>query len=124
MTDACKDNNAGGVSKVVAPEMRRSERLRKEIHLTTMQKVEATAKKRCLEGNPKDTSMIIADESVKILAKSMGVMVQSNDFTTLDLIKNIKNAKESLLEKHRNIYLISEGVENTEFVPNLDDEKK
>ncbi|CAD6246928.1 unnamed protein product [Miscanthus lutarioriparius] len=58
-----------GKKMLVQPERRRSERLKREIHLTTQDKMEAMAKKRCLEG-------LFADEEKKQLEDGVAAMLK------------------------------------------------
>jgi hypothetical protein len=70
-------------------EMRRSERLKKDISLTTMEKNERMTKKRNLEGNTTQHNSFSAlpiDDIVNITA-NMGVIVDENDSDTFDLLK-------------------------------------
>lgn len=76
--DAKKDekNQEKGQDGISQPE-RRSERLKKEIHLTTMEKNEAMAKKRSLEGNSNKSHALATIDNIMLndLAKNMGVLV-------------------------------------------------
>ena len=83
---AAKTSQNKDLIKNDQPERRRSERLKTEVHLSTMEKNEAMAKKRNLEGNSKvprnlsDVDNLVLND----LAKNMGVVVQK--ITLLRLI--------------------------------------
>jgi len=87
--------------KIVQVEKRRSERLKREIHVTTQEKMEAMAKKRCLEGNSEKPTAIAAvnNDQLKCLAKDMSVMVHDDNFATFNLIKEIEAARQCLYDK-------------------------
>jgi len=80
---------------------RRSERLKREIHITTQEKMEAMAKKRCLEGNPNKTSTLndVSSDQLHSIAKNMGVIVADDNFAIINLIKDIETARNYLYSK-------------------------
>lgn len=92
----------GKKKKPVQMEMRRSERLKREIHVTTQEKMEAMAKKRCMEGNSKKRTVLNAVDDVQLqcLARDMGVIVPVDDYATINLIKDIEAARHNWYVKH------------------------
>jgi cyclophilin family peptidyl-prolyl cis-trans isomerase len=89
------------ISVADQPERRRSERLKKEVHVTTNEKNEAMAKKRNLEGNSKAYCNLsdIDNLTLNDLAKNMGVIVQKEIFVTFDMIKDLEAARNCLYSK-------------------------
>lgn len=104
------------------PERRRSERLKKEMLLTTMEKNEAMAKKRNLEGNPRmPRNLSDVDNSVlNKLAKEMGVVTRNNSFATFDVLKDLESARNCLYSKHQMQTSGPDPVEIVEFNPEND----
>jgi hypothetical protein len=83
------------------PERRRSERLKKDTGLTTMEKLEKAGAKKNLEGNSKTTnsfSILSVDDIIHTTA-DMGIVVDSNNFATFDLINELENARNDLYHK-------------------------
>lgn len=68
------------------PERRRSERLKKDTCLTTMEKLERARTKRNLEGNSsKSNSFVVLSMDEMILVTSdMGVIMENDDFDTFN----------------------------------------
>ncbi|XP_066330294.1 uncharacterized protein [Miscanthus floridulus] len=66
---AAVGDTIAGKKMLVQPERRRSERLKRDIHLTTQDKMEAMAKKRCLKG-------LFADEEKKQLEDGVAAMLK------------------------------------------------
>lgn len=87
--------------KLIHPEKRRSERLKREIHLTAQDKLEDMSKKRCLDGNTNQPTIIneVSDDQLHCLAKDMGVIIADDNFTTINLIKDIEAARHCLYAK-------------------------
>lgn len=108
----------GGQSKNIQQNRRRSERLKKDVHLTTLDKYEALAKKRSLEGNSKKHQNISELDNIMLdcLAKDMGVVVQDNGFATFDLIKDLETARNCLYDKHQNMNVNDKIIEEVEFI--------
>jgi hypothetical protein len=106
--DAGKMNQDKEPLKDDQPERRRSDRLKKEVHLTTNEKSEAMAKNRNLEGNsklPRNLSNV-DNLNLNIIAKNMGVVVQKDNFATFDLLKDLESARNCLYSKQRLLNLI------------------
>lgn len=106
-----------GMAKDSQPE-RRSERLKKDVHVTTKQKNEAYAKKRSLEGNTRTSCSFSSLENVHLndLAKNMGVMIPDNNFATFDIIKDLENAR-NCLNKHQKKAVNDIPCESVSFDP-------
>jgi hypothetical protein len=85
------------------PECRRSERLKKDVLLTTMEKNDAMARKRNLEGNSKiPRNLSDVDNSIlNSLAKNMGVVIQNENFATFDVLKDLESARNCLYAKQQ-----------------------
>jgi hypothetical protein len=80
---------------------RRSERLKKDNNMTTMEKTDRMVQKRNLEGNskkPVPISVLPVDEIMNISA-NMGVTINSENFDTFDLIKDLARARDDLYSK-------------------------
>jgi hypothetical protein len=94
---------AGNDVMEIQPERRRSERLKKDIHLTTMEKNEAYAKKRCLEGTTDTSHSLSGIDNVQLndLAKNMGVVIHDPKFATFDILKDLEAARNCLFNKHQ-----------------------
>jgi hypothetical protein len=98
---------------------RRSECLKKDIHLTTMEKNEAYAKKRALEGNI-DTSHSLSDiDNVHLndLAKNMGVVIHDDNFSTFDILKDLEAARNCLFNKHQKKSIDDSACDSVVFDP-------
>lgn len=109
-----KENDA----QLVKERRRRSERL-KDTNLTTMEKNDRMAQKRNLEGNsknPKPISVLPIDEIIHITA-NMGVAINSEDFETFDLIRDLEKARDDLYLKQCENKLKSQ-IETVEIVEN------
>lgn len=111
-----------GQEKVI-PE-RRSDRLKKDAHLTTMQKNEAMASKRALEGNSSKAQAHppSKNSSVQTIVQSLGVSAHTVDFGAFDLFKDIETVKNNLIAKHQSLKSVSEKPEIVEFVPEFESE--
>jgi len=83
-------------------EIRRSERLKNDITVTTKEKNERMAKKRNLEGNPLATNMFsdLPVESIKCLSADMGIAVNNINFGTFNMLKDLEIARHNLHIKH------------------------
>jgi hypothetical protein len=80
---------------------RRSERLKKDANLTTMEKVGKVAQKMNLEGNPQNPnsfSVLSVDEVIHI-SSEMGVVIEDDDFATCNLLKDLEIARNDLYQK-------------------------
>lgn len=101
---------------------RRSERLVKDVILTTQEKNEAMARKRNVEGiNVKTHSIVDMDNDVLgKLAKNMCVLVHDNAYATFDLLKDLESARNCLNDKHAKLSKNNLGVEIVEFDPSIE----
>jgi hypothetical protein len=83
------------------PPQRRSERLKKDITLTTKEKGEMMAKKRNLEGTCPNQNMfsVLPIDEITELTSSMGIDIDSSDFGTFDLLKDLECARHDLFVK-------------------------
>jgi len=108
----------GGQVGTLQPE-RRSERLKKDVHLTTMEKNEALAKKRSLEGNSNKSHTLasIDNNMLNDLAKNMGVLINDTEFSTFDMLKELETIRNCLHLKLTNQSKLNSCVEIVEFVP-------
>jgi len=98
----------------------RSERLKKEIRLTTQAKNENMAKKRCMEGNTSHPSSLadIDNNSMCVLAKNMGVVIENDEFDTFDIVKKLELARANLYDKQhnsKNLVPTTDLTKNDEF---------
>lgn len=99
-------------------ERRRSERLKKDTNLHTMDKVTRVAQKRNLVGNFKNTnsfSIVPVEEIASILA-DMGVIISHDDFDTFSWLKDLEQARDDLYLKQCDLKKSSQ----TESVENVD----
>jgi len=82
-------------------ERRRSERLKKDTVLTTMEKIEKAGAKKNLEGNSTTTNSfsILSVDDIIHTTTDMGILVDSNNFDTFDLINELENARNDLYHK-------------------------
>jgi hypothetical protein len=81
----------------------RSERLMKEVTLTTEEKNERMAKKRNLEGIAPNQNMfsVLPVDEILDLATNMGIVVDSSDFGPFDLLKYLECARHDLFVKQK-----------------------
>lgn len=81
-------------------ERRRSERLRKVILLTTQDRNEIMAKKRCLKGNSSISVALSGINNFKMcsIAKQMGVVIEEEDFDTFE---ELELARADLYDKQQ-----------------------
>jgi hypothetical protein len=107
-----------GQDLIVQEEPRRSDRLKNVIHLTTLERNEAMAKKRNLEGNTKKPQNIVHNKSSMLhdIAKDMGVLVNNADFASFDLMKDLGVAKNCLFKKQLKQFGKNNKVKIDEFV--------
>lgn len=97
---------------------RRSERLKKDANLTTMEKVGKVAQKMNLEGNPQNPnsfSVLSVDEVVHI-SSEMGVVIEDDDFATCNLLKDLEIARNDLYQK-QNEQKLGPQTESVEVIP-------
>lgn len=101
-------------------ERRRCERLKRDIHITTQEKIDAAAKKRCLEGNPSKPTVLadVSNDHLIDLAKNMGIIVNDENFATFDMIKEIETARHCLYDKQLKANATNVCESNSEPVDN------
>jgi hypothetical protein len=82
-------------------ERRRSERLKKDITLTTKEKNERMARKRNLEGTHSNQNMfsVLPLDEIAELSSGMGVIVNDYDFGTFDMLRDLECARQDLFNK-------------------------
>ena len=82
---------------------RRSDRLKKDILLSTQEKNEIMAKKRCMEGNISNITTLSTFQNSEIcsLAKNMGIVIEEEDFDTFDTLKDLEMARANLYHKQQ-----------------------
>lgn len=80
---------------------RRSERLKKDTCISTMEKNERMAAKRNLEGNSKNCNSFasLTVDEIAHLSSDMGIAMNNNNFETFDLIKELEKARNDLHNK-------------------------
>ena len=80
---------------------RRSERLKKDAHLTTMEKCEKEALKRNLEGNThKNNSFaVLSNNDISHVAAEMGIVLENDVFATCNLLNDLEIARNDLYLK-------------------------
>jgi hypothetical protein len=101
---------------------RQSERLGKNIHLTTQERNEIMAQKRCLEGNSTHAVSFseLSNNDMCSIAKNMGVVISEDDFDTFDVVKELELARANLYEKQ---HINKQTDQNDETVDNDDHEE-
>lgn len=89
-------------NKPQAQERRRSERLKKDAHLSTVEKVENNAVKKNLEGKPSSSNSfsVLSVEEVVDISASMGVIIEENDYATCDILKELESARFDLYQNN------------------------
>lgn len=89
--------------KAQVPE--RSERLKKDTAMTTMEKVEKIALKANLEGNPTNHNSfsVLSAEEIANVTSCMGIRVDDDDFATFDLIKDLERARNDFFIKQNEL---------------------
>lgn len=120
--DAGKIIQDDDLPKDVQPERRRSERLKKEVHVATSEKNEVIAKKRNLEGNLNLPHHLSDVDNLELdsMAKNMGVVVQKDHFATFDLIKDLELARNCLYSWQKKLNIMHTLAEIVEFDPDND----
>jgi hypothetical protein len=83
------------------PERRRSERLKKDANLTTMEKIDRVAQKRNLEDNPSNSNSfsILSVEDIVNITSNMGIVIENSEFDTCCLLNDLENARNDLYQK-------------------------
>ena len=101
----------------------RSERLKKDIHVTTQEKKWAYSKKRNMEGNSSNLafSFTIDNNKMSCLANNMSIVVEEEDFDHLIFWKIWKLLETSYILKHNgsNANHTEEIVGNEEHLSTL-----
>lgn len=89
------------VPKDQPKERRRSDRLLKDIIMTTQEKTDLMAKKRNLKGNTTSTSMFsnLHHDDLHVISKKMGVIVEIENSNSFDILKEIETARMNLFNK-------------------------
>lgn len=82
---------------------RRSERLKKDTTLTTKEKNERMSKKRNLEGTYTTQNMfyVLPVDDIAELSINMGVDIDTNDFGTFDILKDLECARHDSYIKQK-----------------------
>lgn len=83
-------------------ERRTSTRLRKELAVTTEEKVTRMGQKRNLEGtnlNPENSFSVLANDDIMQLSLNMGIELNDSNFVAIDFIKDLEIARHALAEK-------------------------
>jgi len=82
------------------PKERRSDRLLKDIIMTTQEKTNLMAKKRNLKGNTTSTSTFSnLHHDLHVISKKMGVVVENENSNSFDILKEIETARMNLFNK-------------------------
>ena len=82
-------------------ERRRSERLKKDTMLNTMEKVEKRAQKANLAGNSSNYNSfsVLPNEDIAAITSCMGIVVEEEDFDTFNVIKDLEKVRDDLYHK-------------------------
>jgi hypothetical protein len=103
MEDATQDNSEPevAVKDQQVQERRRSEILKKDTSLTTMEKTEIAGAKKNLEGNSlkSNSFAVLSIEEIIHTTSEMGVMLDVNDLATFDLLDDLETARNDLYQK-------------------------
>lgn len=99
INDATKQDDQRVMDKdgdqVMQVQERRSERLKKDAMLITMEKTEKVAKKRNLEGNSKKSNSfsVLANDDIMHISSEMGIVIEDDGFDTCNLLNVLETAK-------------------------------
>lgn len=88
-------------NKLNNQELRRSDRLKKDIDVTIQEKNERMARKRNLEGTYSH-AIIFSDfpiENIKNLSSDIGIVAHKISFGTFNMLKDLENARRNLHAK-------------------------
>uniref|UniRef100_A0ACD5TS97 Uncharacterized protein n=1 Tax=Avena sativa TaxID=4498 RepID=A0ACD5TS97_AVESA len=93
---------------VIEDAERFSQRLQAEANVHVMEKVANVSKKRTLEGNEHFNSdplignsfAALSDSDIVTRASMMGVKIPDNDFSSINLLRELEHARNGLLEKN------------------------
>lgn len=98
-----KDIKKLATSTMVQREERRtSARLKKDLLISTNDKIIQMGKKRNLEGtnlNSENSFSVLEENEIALLAKGMGIDIDDSNFLTIDLIKELEIARHAIAEK-------------------------
>jgi len=96
-------------------ERRRSERLKKDANLTTMEKIGRVAQKKNLEGNPQKSNCfsVLSANDITHITSEMGIVIENDDFDTCNLLNDLETARNDLYLKQLALNVIpqTESVE-------------
>jgi hypothetical protein len=90
-----------------------------DMNSSIMEKVEIVARKRSLEGNAVPTSSnsnsfsVLSNSELMCRAHKMGVNIPDNDFTAIDILRDLEASRNDLAEK-----CMSRNNEDTLFIEN------
>jgi hypothetical protein len=97
-----ENTNVNEVEKVTqqVPE-RRSERLKKDANLTTLEKTERAPQRKNLEGSPKIFNSVVVSsvDDISHISSDMGVVIDSDVFDTCNLLNDLEKARSDLYLK-------------------------
>lgn len=96
------DAQASKDVQVPRVERRTSSRLRKEMALTTEDKITRMGKKRNLEGtnlNLENSFSVLEDNEIMQLSRNMGIEIDDSNFAAIDFMKELEIARHSLAKK-------------------------
>lgn len=96
--------NPSAVMKEMREDMRRSDRLQKGVYLTTEDNMAKMGRKRNIEGNKSpstDSFSILDDEVIISRASKMGAPINVEDFSTINMLRDIEKARIVLILKHQ-----------------------
>lgn len=100
----------------------RSDRLKKDITITTQEKIERMATKRNLEGNTSSSTMFsdLRIKTIKDLSSDIGINVHQISFGTFDMLKELEIARKNLQSKQHEV-LTSEQAEEDSVEKDIND---
>jgi len=102
---------------------RRSERLKKDANLTTLEKTERAAQRKNLEGSPKISNSFVVSsvDDISHISSDMGVVIDSDVFYTCNLLNDLEKARSDLYLKQLEQ---NDAPPAVTVVENIDKEKK
>lgn len=82
-------------------ERTRSERLKKDANLTTMEKVEREAQKKNLEGNPSmsNSFSVLSVDDIVHISSEIGIVIENDNFDTCNLLNDLETTRNDLYLK-------------------------
>lgn len=95
------DGGATAGNTLKTQEIRRSDRLKKDIVVTTQEKTEMMTRKRNLEGTTSSSTMFsdLPVETLKNLSNDIGIAAHQISFGTFDILRDLENARRNLQSK-------------------------